>query len=263
MIGKTIRMERILDRESGKLVIVPLDHGMSMGPIPGLTSLSDTVDAVSRGGATSVLLNKGMIAAGHRRCGNDIGLIMHLSAGTGLGGDPDGKVIVSTVEEALTFGADAVSIHINLGAESEGAMLKSAGEISRSCAEWGMPLLAMVYPRGPKVKDPCDTDAVKRCARAAAELGADLVKTNYTGDIDSFREVVRGTTIPVLIAGGPKMQTDLELLSMVRDAVDAGASGVSIGRNIFQHKNVTAITRAVSAIVLKNASVDEALSHLK
>ncbi|HJJ28726.1 MAG TPA: 2-amino-3,7-dideoxy-D-threo-hept-6-ulosonate synthase [Methanocorpusculum sp.] len=262
MIGKTIRMERILDRSTKKLVVVPLDHGMSFGPVSGLTAMRETVDAVARGGATAVVLNKGMIQTAHRGFGKDVGLIMHLSAGTGLGGDPDGKVIVSSIEEALTFGADAVSIQINLGADSEGEMLKSAGEISRSCARWGMPLLAMVYARGPHIKNPENPDAIKRCARAAAELGADLVKTSYTGDIDTFREVVRGASIPVLIAGGPKMQTDLELLTMVRDAIDAGAAGVSIGRNIFQHKNVEGITRAVSDIVLRDAAVEEVLQYL-
>lgn len=262
MFGKHIRMERIIDRNTGRVVIVPLDHGMSMGPIAGIVTIRDTVSEIAHGGATAVLMHKGMVPFGHRGTGKDLGLIVHLSAGTGLGGDPNGKVIVTSVEEALTLGADAVSIHLNLGAESEGEMLKSAGEISRSCEMWGMPLLAMVYPRGPAVTDPFDVDALKRCARCAAELGADLVKTSYTGDIDTFREVVRGAQIPVLIAGGPKMNTDTELLTMVYDAIEAGACGVSIGRNIFQHKNISGITRAISEIVLHNAAVEDAEKYL-
>jgi len=150
------------------------------------------------------------------------------TAGTGLGTDPNSKVIVTTVEEAITLGADAVSIHVNLGADTEPEMICNAGEISRKCQQWGMPLLAMVYPRGKNIKDPFDVDALKTCARVAAELGADIVKTSYTGDIDTFREVVRGAQIPVVIAGGPKMGSDMEMLQMVRDSLDAGGKGVSI-----------------------------------
>jgi fructose-bisphosphate aldolase/2-amino-3,7-dideoxy-D-threo-hept-6-ulosonate synthase len=92
---------------------------------------------------------------------------------------------------------------------------------------------------------------VKHCARLAAELGADVVKTNYTGSIDSFKEVVRGTPIPVVIAGGPKMKSDSDLLKMVYDAMQAGARGVSIGRNVFQHDDVVGITKALGRIVFE------------
>ncbi len=126
MFGKHIRMERIIDRNSGRAVIVPLDHGISMGPIPGLTDMRDTINKISIGGATAVLMHKGMVPYGHRSSGKDIGLIVHLSAGTGLGTDPNSKVIVTTVEEAITLGADAVSIHINLGADTEPEMICNA-----------------------------------------------------------------------------------------------------------------------------------------
>lgn len=256
-------MERIVDRSSGRVVVVPLDHGISMGPIAGLINMREVINNVAEGGATAVLMHKGMVPYGHRCAGKDIGLIVHLSAGTALGVDPNSKVIVTTVEEALTLGADAVSIHINLGADTEPMMIQNAGEISRNCKKWGMPLLAMVYPRGSNIKDPFDVDALKVCARVAAELGADIVKTSYTGDADTFREVTKGAQIPVIIAGGPKMNTDTELLTMVHDSIEAGGCGVSIGRNIFQHKNVVGITKAVSDIVLHNASVEDALKNLR
>lgn len=263
MYAKRIRLERIIDRASKKAVIVPLDHGLASGPVDGLVDLRSTVDKISKGGATSVLMHKGMVPLGHRSSGKDIGLIVHLSAGSILGADPYSQITVTTVEEAIALGADAVSIHINLGASTSDRMIENAGEISRRCGKWGMPLLAMIYPRGPAIKDEFDPDAIKICARTAAELGADLVKTNYTGNIDTFREVTKGANIPVLIAGGPKMNTDAELLNMVRDAADAGAGGVSIGRNIFQHKDIQGITTAVSDIVLNNASVEAALKHIK
>ena len=121
----------------------------------------------------------------------------------------------------------------------------------------------MIYPRGPNVKDPFDVDLVKHCARVAAELGADLVKTNYTGDPDTFKEVVKGALAPVVIAGGPKIDSDEKLLQMVKDSIEAGGRGVSIGRNIFQHSNITGITKAVSSVVISGAEVDEAIKFIK
>lgn len=262
-IGKSVRMERIIDRKSGNTVIVPMDHGVSSGPIEGLIDMKRAVDAIAEGGADAVLLHKGIVRAGHRGYGRDIGLIVHLSASTSLGPDPLNKVRVTTVEEAIKLGADAVSVHVNIGAENEPEMLRKLGETAQTCEEWGMPLLAMMYPRGKKVTDEHDVKFVKHAARVGAELGADIIKTNYTGSPDSFREVVRGTPIPVVIAGGPKMETDKEVLEMIKEAMDVGGRGVSIGRNIFQHRNPTKMTKAVADIVHKNISVKEALETLK
>ena len=263
MFGKNIRLERIINRETGNAVIVPLDHGTSIGPIPGLIDMKSTVNAVSEGGATAVLMQKGLVPYGHRTSGSDVGLILHLSASTNLGSSSDSKVLVATVEEAIKLGADAVSIHVNLGAESEPQMLADFGKVSRDCAEWGIPLLVMAYPRGPTIKDPYDPEKIAHCARVATELGADLIKVSYTGDIDSFKKVVKGALAPVLIAGGPKMNSDMEILNMVFDSLQAGGRGVSIGRNIFQHSNPRAMTEAISGIVLKGMTVKEAAKLLK
>ncbi|HPN31310.1 MAG TPA: 2-amino-3,7-dideoxy-D-threo-hept-6-ulosonate synthase [bacterium] len=256
-IGKKVRLERILDRQTKKTVIVPLDHGLTVGPIDGLKNIPKTANLIAEGGVNAVIIHKGIAMYGHRGYGKDLGLIMHLSAGTIYSNDA--KVIITTVEEALEYGADAVSVHINIGADTECEMLRQLGSISWSCKRWGVPLLAMMYPRGPKIKDPYETEVVKHVARIGSEFGADLVKTNYTGSYDSFKEVVESCPAPIVIAGGPKMESDEEFLTMVYDAMRAGAFGVSIGRNIFQHKNVTGITKAVNSIVHKNFSVEEAM----
>ncbi|MBK5190330.1 MAG: class I fructose-bisphosphate aldolase family protein [Methanosarcinales archaeon] len=258
IIGKAIRMERIVDRRTRRTVIVPLDHGITVGPIPGLIDLRETVDKVAEGGANAVLGHMGLPLHGHRGYGRDVGLIIHLSASTSLGPDPNHKVLVTTVEDAIKIGADAVSIHINVGAEDEAEMLTDLGWVARTCDEWGMPLLAMMYPRGPKVKSEHDVEYVKHAARVGAELGVDVIKTNYTGAPDTFREVVKGCQIPVVIAGGPKMGTEHELFEMIYDAIQVGAGGVSIGRNIFQAKNPTLLVRKISKIVHEDYTVDEA-----
>ena len=263
MSGKDIRLERIMDRNRGRAVIVPVDHGITMGPVAGLVDMKATIDHISEGGATGVVMHKGVVPYGHRSFGRDIGLIVHLSASTSLSRDPNAKVLVTSVQEAMKMGADAVSIHVNIGADTEPDMLKDFGNVARECEEWGMPLLVMIYPRGKDIKEGYDADLIKQCARVGMKLGADIVKTSYTGDIDSFREVVKGAVIPVLIAGGPKMGSDRDLLQMVADSIEAGGRGVSIGRNIFQHRNATGMTRAVADIVLRDATVDEALARLR
>lgn len=259
MFGKSVRLERIMDRTTGNCVIVPMDHGISLGPVPGLIDMKKTVDDVANGGATAVLMHKGLIRYSYRSSGHDIGLIMHLSASTDLGVSSNSKVLVASVKEAIQNGADAVSVHINVGAETEGEMLADVGRISAECTDWGMPFLVMAYARGPKIQNSYDPQAVAHAARVATELGADIVKCSYTGDPDSFREVVRGTLAPVVIAGGPKMSSDREILQMVYDSVQAGGHGVSIGRNVFQHSDVESMTRAISDIVLNGYDVEESM----
>jgi len=226
-----------------------MDHGVTIGPIPGLIDMARTINKVADGGANAILMHKGLVETGHRSSGKDIGLIVHLSASTVLAPDSNAKTLVCTVEEAVRLGADAVSIHINIGANTESDMLNTMGKISKSCRDWGMPLLAMMYTRGAKIKNEYDVTVVKHAARVGAELGADIVKVNYTGSPETFREVVQGCPVPVVIAGGEKMETDDEVLDMVKGSIEAGGSGVSIGRNIFQHDDPEIIVSKIAEIV--------------
>ncbi len=261
VIGKRIRLERIINRDDGNTLIVPMDHGVSLGPIEGLVDVAKTINEVAEGGANAVVVHKGIVPIGHRGYGKDIGLILHLSASTKLSPDPNDKVLVATVEEAIKLGADAVSVHVNVGSETEARQLEKLGNVARECAEWGMPLLAMMYPRGNGINQ-FDEKAVSLAARVGAELGADIVKTNFTGSVESFRKVTKGCPVPVVVAGGEKTNSPKELLRMVEMAMDAGARGVAIGRNIFQARNPRKMTRAIAMIVHENASHEEALEYL-
>jgi predicted phospho-2-dehydro-3-deoxyheptonate aldolase len=241
MIGKMIRLERIIDRNSRRTVIIPMDHGVTVGPIPGLEDMRTAISKVVAGGANAILMHKGIVRAGHRGAGKDVGLIIHLSGGTSMSPDPNAKELVCTVEEAIKLGADAVSVHINLGAETDKEMLGQLGYISERCTQWQMPLVAMMYTRGSKIKNEFDVKHVKHAARVGAELGADIVKVPYTGSVDSFAEVVQGCPVPVVIAGGPKMESDEDIFKMV---------------------DGDKIVEALSKMVHKNATVDEAATAL-
>jgi len=262
MIGKEIRMARLMDQRRMTTVIVPMDHGVSVGPVQGLTDMEHTIGEARAGGANAVVIHKGLIKNSGLQRGGGLGLIVHLSGSTALSPEPNVKTLVCTVEEAIKLGADAVSVHVNLGNGGEKAMLSDLSAVARQTAEWGMPLLAMMYPRGERVKSEFDPEAIKHAARVGAELGADLIKVPYTGDPETFRPVVEGCGAPVVIAGGPKMKTDRDILEMVYGAMSAGAAGLSIGRNVFQHHSPSSITQAMCKIVHEGGNVDEALSIL-
>ncbi len=256
--GKTRRLRRIF-RDDGRTVVIPMDHGVSVGPIHGLEDMARIVDDISQGEADAVLVHAGVAKTVDTK---RLGLVLHLSGATRLTSDPQWKTQVTTIKEALRLGADAVSVHINVGSQREQDMLDRFARVVEECDGLGMPTLAMMYPRGPGIQNEHAYDVVSHAARLGYELGADIVKTNYTGDIDSFRKVIEAVKVPILIAGGPKATTDREALQMISDSVKAGAAGVSIGRNVFQHDDPTKMTMALVDIVHNGANASQALTIL-
>jgi fructose-bisphosphate aldolase/2-amino-3,7-dideoxy-D-threo-hept-6-ulosonate synthase len=258
VFGRDIRLARILN--DGKMLCIPMDHGISSGPIKGLEDIHSMIYQCASAGLTCVLVNKGIIKSMPRP--PNIGLIAHFSASTSIGPAPNRKILIGSVEEAIRLGADAVSVHINIGSKEEPEMLQKLGMISDKCDEWSVPLVAMMYPRGENIKNPHDPDIVAHAARVGAEAGADIVKAVYTGDPDSFKRVVRSCPVPIVIAGGPKANTDRQILEMCEGAVTAGAKGVTFGRNIFQHKNPPSIVRALYRIIIEKRNVREAMKEI-
>ena len=262
-VGKQIRLNNVINPETGKVIIVPMDHGVSSGPIEGITNIREAVQKVTEGGADAVVIHKGNVRLAFGKGRKNIGLIVHISASTDWSPRKNDKVLVGTVEEALKLGADMVSIHVNMGAEDERGMLRDFGTVSKACEEWQIPLLAMIYGRGPKIENQYDPKVVAHCARLGAELGADIVKVPYTGDPETFAKVVEGAGIPVVIAGGPKAKSVMDVLKMVEGAIKAGGAGLSIGRNVFQAEDPARMVRAMRAIVHEGKSAEEAYEILK
>jgi fructose-bisphosphate aldolase/2-amino-3,7-dideoxy-D-threo-hept-6-ulosonate synthase len=255
-IGISARLERL--GTDGRYLTVPMDHGITLGAVQGLKDIESTVAAVVRGGADAVLTQKGMAPRVHPNKG-DAGYLVHLNASTAAGPDSTDKRRSGTVEAAIRAGADGVSYHINVGSNHEPQQIEELGGITETAHRFGIPVLAMTYARGPGV-DETDPEALGHAVRLGEELGADLIKTGYSGDAESFTHVTASTNKPVLIAGG-EPSDDRASLEAVRGAMDAGASGVSMGRTVFQHDKPEAITRAVSGVVHEDASVDEALDR--
>src|SRR5205807_5108761 len=256
--GKTRRLGRIF-RDDGKTVNVQMDHGGSVGPIEGLGDMRKTANHVAKGGADAVLVHAGPARTVDT---TQLGLIVHLSGATRLTKEPNWKVQLCSVKEAVRPGTDAVSANNNLGSEHEQDMLDNFSRILDECDDYSMPLIAMMYPRGPKISDEHSYEVVSHAARLGYELGADIVKTNYTGDIDSFRNVVNSVRVPIVVAGGPKTDHVSECLRLVYESIQAGAAGVSIGRNVFQHQDPTIMTRAIAEIVHSEANPGNASTGL-
>jgi len=256
--GKTRRLKRIMQQDN-RTVIVPMDHGVTIGPIQGITNMQRITDQLVKGKADAILVHKGI--AKNIDVG-DTGLIVMLSGMSNLSPNVNGKVQVCSVQEAIRIGADAVSVHVNVGAQDEDKMLQNLGKVSDECDIYGIPLLAMMYPRGPKIQNEHAPDVVAHAARIGAELGADIIKANYTGSVETFKGVIESCPVPVVIAGGPKCKTLDEILQTTFDSMKAGAAGLSIGRNVFQCDTPTQIVKALSAIVHQNVSVEQALKIL-
>lgn len=231
------RCQRLFHPHSHTSLLLPLDHGISEGMIQGLDNMSSLLKGLDPQVVQGVILHKGMAAALLEELDPRINLIIHLSAGTRHAIPPYAKSLVCSVQEAVRLGADAVSVHVNMGNDCEDRMLTDLGMVTDEAHLLGIPVLAMIYARGGQIVNELDPTLVAHSIRLGAEMGADLVKVPYSGDPESFSKAVRACPVPVLIAGGPKKSDYKTFLHMVAEAMDCGAQGVSIGRNIFQHHN--------------------------
>ncbi len=250
MVGKKRRIKRVM--KNGRSVILPMDHGITK-PEKGIEKIDITIESVEKY-IDAVILHKGIVKSSRAVVECDVGLIVHLSASTALSQDPNDKRLVSSVEKAISLGADAVSVHVNIGSKTEGDQLEILGNVSETCDWYGMPLLAMMYPRGGVE---VNMETVRHAARIGYEMGADIVKVPYTS---RFEEVTRICNVPVVIAGGSK-GSEYELLKRVEDAMSKGAAGVAVGRNVFSSEDPVSIAKALHMIVHDRMSVEEVIEY--
>jgi DhnA family fructose-bisphosphate aldolase class Ia len=255
----TRRLNRIF-AEDDRTVIVALDHGLLDGPCEGFERPGDTIAAVVAGGADAILTSFGIGEAFARELSR-VGLILRSDgASTNLGSPSTGSLPrFFGPEDALRLGADALVVTALPGSDKEDATLETLARTAAEAHRWGLPVLGEMVPGGfnsaPELRG---TEAVALAARLGAELGADFIKAPYCED---YAEVTSKTFAPVVILGGSKGD-EVAMLANIRSAVDAGAKGVAIGRNVFQCDNPTAMTRAIVAVVHEDASVDDALRVL-
>ncbi len=265
LIGKWVRSRRLFNPSTGKTLLVAMDHAQSRGPIRGITKPVESVKKVIAGGVNGILTTYGMMHACYKEFTKGLSLILRIDGGqTLVAGTPIlHRVLVKSVKDAVKLGADGVGIMGFIGSDKDNESLKQVGEIASQCEEYGLILMVEAIPIiGSKFKDPYSTKAVKQAARMCAELGADLIKTYYTGTPESFKEVTEGCYVPTVLLGGKKMENERQVLEVARGGLDGGAAGICFGRNIWQHENPTGLVKALSKIVHDNASIEEAQNEL-
>lgn len=265
--GKKIRLNRLIQAETNTCLIVAIDHGMT-SPIflDGLYDTGSRVKEAIEGGANVLMLSRGTVKkyAGHFHRDTSLALMLTASAA----GKPSGAIItpIGSIEEALRIGADAVVVYVALAGENEPDTITYLSKVGEACEELGMPLIAEAeYPNAyqslEKMTQVLGVDYLKRNARLCAELGADIVKVNWSGDQKSFGEIIHACDQPVVLAGG-SLIPDEELLWRMQMAREVGAVGCSVGRNVFQHANPQTITEAISRIFRNGWSAKQALEEL-
>jgi 2-amino-4,5-dihydroxy-6-oxo-7-(phosphonooxy)heptanoate synthase len=247
--GRQVRLQRLYRHADQRLFVVPLDHSVTDGPVTGGRRVNALVGRLATSGVDAVVLHKGSLRYVEHRWFARMSLVVHLSGSTSRAPDPDAKVLVGTVEEAVRNGADAVSVHVNLGSREEARQVADLAAVGDACDRWNVPLLAMVYPRGPAIDDPRRPDLVAHAATLAADLGADIVKTVYPGSAGEMASVTQDCPVPLVVAGGPRQASTEGLLAYVNDALRGGAAGVAMGRNIFEADDPGALAGRVASLV--------------
>jgi len=245
MYGKQLRLQRIFPK-GRRLFSVPLDHSVSMGPIDGLEETPAVVAELQRAGVDLVIVTKGAVRGLVPVLSPTTLLGIHVSASTSLNPNSNRKVLAGSAEEAIALGADLLSVQVNFGIPEEGEMLRDLGVAADQCRAIGLPLLCMAYVKKPGGGTPTE---LRHACRAAADLGADIVKTSYPGSLDEYRQLVRTTPVPLLLGGGNRLEDDAAFLALVRETVTANAAGICIGRNLFQRRPVERFARQVAAIL--------------
>ena len=242
------RLRRLLG-PNGRAFLIALEHGIPAGPIPGLERPREILEQVRGAPETGIIANPGMV----RHLPADIiagrALVVHLSAGTLLGSSPTTKVLVATVERAVALGADAVAVQIHFGDAAEDRMVADAARVADEAHALGIPTLAMAYDSRLARTTSVDEASVAHAARAAAEIGADLVQVSYGGPAGGLRRIVHGCPVPLLIAGGPRPAVVSTWLESLRQAFAAGVAGISVGRALFASEDPASLAGQIADVV--------------
>ena len=259
MKGKQNRLSRILRPDTGRGLIIAIDHGMALGPMSGIEKPAAVFEMLEPY-TDAWLMTKGVFT--HVYCPHGAkGVILRASgAATIAGPDISREGPTASVEELVSLSADAVAVSAYIGTPNEHETLRHLASVAGDCRRWGVPLVGVIGV-GKEVKEKAqDARFIALGARVAAEHGADIVKTYYTST--GFDQVTGGCPVPIAIAGGPKCETDRDTLAMIRGSLDGGAAGIVMGRNIWQSQRPVALIKAVRAMIHDDLSLERAMAQL-
>ena len=272
-VGKEFRKGRLFHPQSKRMVLVTVDHGICIKPMKEINDPAMVVRKAVEGGADAVLLTPGIARLVYKELvGTGTSLMLRIDGtATSIGPDLTNDELICSVEAALRMGADAVATFGVIGVPREAQLSRKIGTTAEECDRWEIPMMTEMIPPdilSHQFKDrakrecPSDPEIIKFSARVAAELGADIVKGYYTGDPKTFREVIEYCPVPYVVLSGPASGDPEVFLGFAHQAIECGASGVSVGRNVWTYEDPAAMTRALCRIVHEEASVAEAMKEL-
>ena len=249
--GMENRLSQVI-KSDGKCLFLPIDHGYFLGPTSKLEKPGETIKLLLPY-CDALFVTRGVL----RSCvkpNNNVPIILRVSGGTSIvGKDLANEGITTSIKEALRLNASAVGLSIFVGSDYEHQTLLNLSRLVDEAEEYGIPVMAVTAVG--KELEKRDARYLALCCRIAAELGAKIVKTYWC---ENFDKVVNGCPVPVVIAGGPKTETALEVLEFVYDGMQKGAIGVNLGRNIWQDEHPVAMIKAIRAIIHEKATAKEA-----
>lgn len=251
----------------GRALIVAMDHARTHGVIAGLENPGRVIDEAVAGGADGVMTTFGVVKHYRDHLIGRIPTFLRLDGGPSLYREDwlayTEWTLMHSVEDALTLGVDGVVLMAFMGIPVEMQTLQIVARVAGECLRAKLPLIVEALPgKSQRIPDDKAPEAMASAARLGFEHGADVIKTYYTGTPEGFRPVVENCPIPVLIAGGPRMDTVAATLGVVEGALQGGASGVVMGRNIWQHANPPAMLRALRRMIHEGASASQVLAEL-
>lgn len=259
LLGKDIRLSRLVNQKSGKLLAVAVDQAIARGIFDELMPIERKVSEIVAGGPDAITMHKGIANTCFRPHAGKAGLILKLSSFSPW--QPNYDAWVTEVEEGISLGADAVSMGCIVGGDDQPEQLRNLGLAAGKAASYGIPMIAHIYPRGNQIPEDEKNHwkHVAYAVRAGAELGVDIVKTKYTGDPDSFHKVVSSTPAKVVVAGGDNGNNIEDYFQMVYDVIDAGGTGITFGRIVWNNPNPTAVVKSFKHIIHDKGTVQEAV----
>lgn len=259
-LGKLIRLNRLFSHPSGRLCSVAVDHllGYSQGMPPGLRHIKATLAAVAAGRPDAITMHKGIAASAFAPYAGAIPLIVQ---STMARPDDTARQQGATPEDAVRLGADAFAVAAFVRGATEADYLRVVADCVREASRWEIPVICHIYPRDPATgKIVFTPEDIAWAARCAVEVGSDVVKVPYCGDVRAYAEIVADSPVPVVAAGGPQCPTLRHALAMMSEVVQSGARGATIGRNIWGFRQITAAVRAFKAVIHDGLTASEAMA---
>jgi len=263
LLGKLIRMNRLLNQKTGKMVTVAMDHTVSYGVAPGLDCIQKTIDVIVKACPDAIMTHKGIAEHCFAPHAGKLGFIIQSVVSNPY--QPNDEHLIADVSEAIALGADAISVAITVGGDDQGRQTEFLGKVVKEARVVGLPVVVHSYPKGKNIpeNERFSLENVRYAARIGAEIGVDIVKTYYTGSPDTFAKVVECVPAKVVAAGGPKVADLKQMLTAVKGVMDAGAAGITYGRNIWQDPNPAGVVAAIKAIVHENYTPEQAIELYK